>query len=282
MPVKTITNPLQAFTSGATWGTLSGDNEMTQIVANLLNGAGTTLYTGDVVAIDVTGTQAILPPGAGDLRVIGVVGGTYQDASYYPPGSANINIRPLGDGFTPPQLSAVTTASMGFTNGSGTVTYAGAAAGDLGKQLYPAYSSGNNPNPQVYTITAVSAGVNYTVTPTFNGTTGTFVTQLQLAPSAIGPGWGPSSIYPVGIQVPVVQQGYGRINVAGASTTVAGGALSSTTAGSTTFVAAGAATAAQNGTFIAVPLEAYAARDLTLTNSGIAGHETVRAWICKY
>ena len=84
MAQKQIMNPLQAWTSGATWGTLSGDNEMTQTAAHLLNGTGVTLYTGDVVCIDVTGTQAVLSATAGDLRTIGAVGVVENDASYYP------------------------------------------------------------------------------------------------------------------------------------------------------------------------------------------------------
>jgi hypothetical protein len=280
--MKQITNPLQAWTSGATWSTLSGDNEMTQVVANLLNGSGTTLYTGDVVAIDVTGTQAILPPGAGDMRTIGAVGGTYQDGSYYPTGSTTINIRTTGGGFVPPELAANVVASMGFTNASGTVTYSSAAATDLGMQLQPPYNSSTNANPQVYTITAVTVGTGYTVTPTFNGTTGSFLTQKILIPSAIGPGWGPASVYPIGVEVPVIIGGFGRVNVSGAAGTVAGGGLVAATSGSTTFTAAGGFLAAGIGTGIAVALEAYAARDLSLTNAGTAGHESIRAWIVKF
>jgi hypothetical protein len=280
---KQIMNPLQAFTAGATWGTLSGDNEMTQSVAHLLNGSSATLYTGDIVAIDVTGTQAVLPPGAGDLRVVGTVGGTEIDGSYYPAGSTNINIRTAGGGFVPPELSPSVTANMGFTNASGTVTYAGAAATDLGKTLFPAYSSSNNANPQVYTITAVTVSTGYTVTPTFNGTTGTFSTVMANAPSNIGPGWGPASAYPIGVQVPVVVGGFGRVNINAVAATVAGDAIAGTSAspvGART--AAGATVAGQTGSFIAVTLEAYAARDVSLTSAGIAGHDSVRAWIAKF
>lgn len=284
MAQKQIMNPLQAWTSGATWGTLSGDNEMTQNVAHLLNGSGVTLYTGDIVAIDVTGTQAILPPGAADLRVIGTVGGVEQDGSYYPTGSSNINIRPSGGGFVPPELSPTTTASMGFTGASGTVTYTGAAATDLGKQLLVPYNSSTNANPQVYTITAVTVGTGYTVAPTFNGTTGTFnLVTLQNAPSNIGPGWGPASVYPVGVQVPVNIGGFGRVNINAVAASVAGDAIAGTSGspvGART--AAGATTAGQTGSFIAVTLEAYAARDTSLTTAGIAGHDSVRAWIAKF
>lgn len=284
MPTKQITNPLQAWTAGASWGTLSGDNEMTQVVAHLLNGSGVTLYTGDVVCLDVTGTQAVLSASAGDLRTIGAVGGVEQDASYYPAGSSNINVRTAGGGFTPPELSPVITASVGFTNGSGAATYAGAVATDLGKQLLVPYNATNNATPQAYTITAVNPGVGYTVSPNFNGTTGTFTNvTIQNAPANIGPGWGPASIYPVGVQVPVNIGGFGRVNVAGATTAVAGGALAVVSAGVTTaFTAAGAIVAGGIGGSIAVPLEAYAARDLSLTNAGIAGHETVRALIVRF
>jgi hypothetical protein len=283
MAQKQIMNPLQAFTAGATWGNLSGDNEMTQSVAQLLNGSGVTLYTGDIVAIDVTGTQAILPPAAGDPRVIGTVGGANIDGSYYPTGSTNINIRTAGGGFTPAELSPSVTANMGLTNGSGTVTYASAAVTDVGKTLFPAYSSSNNANPQVYTITAVVANTSYTVTPTFNGTTGTFSTVMANAPSNIGPGWGPASAYPIGIELPVVIAGFGRVNINAVAATVASDLIAPTSGspvGART--AAGAAVAAGIGSFIAVTLEAYAARDVSLTSAGIAGHDSVRAWIAKF
>src|SRR5215472_5580784 len=280
MPIKTITNPLQAWTAGATWGTLSGDNEMTQQNANLLNGAAVTLYTGDIVAIDVTGTQAILPPSGADPRAIGTVGGTYQDGSYYPPGSSNINVRASGGGWVPPQSSATQAASMGFTNGSGTVTFTGAAATDIGKQIILGYNASTNPNPQVYTITAVTVGTSYTVSPTFNGTTGTYVATLQMQPQNLGPGWLPSASFPPGVQVPIVTYGFGRVNINAVAAVVASDLIAST-AGSPirARTAAGAATAAQIGGFIAVALEAYAARDTSLTAAGVPGHDSVRAYI---
>jgi hypothetical protein len=286
MPSKQITNPLQAFTAGATWATLSGDNEMTQTVANLLNGSGVTLYTGDIVCLDVTGTQAVLAASAGDPRIIGTVGATYNDGSYVPQsgGISNMTLRATGGGFVPPELSAVVGASMGFTGASGTtVTYSGAAAVDLGKQIIVPYNSSTNANPQVYTITAVTVGTSYTVTPGFNGTTGTYLAYLQNAPSAIGPGWGPASVYPIGVEVPIVMQGYGRVNINAVAAVVATDAISSTSGspvGART--AAGAAVAAQNGTFIAVTLEAYSARDTSLTTAGISGHDSVRAIISKF
>jgi len=283
MPVKSITNPLQAWTAGATWGTLSGDNEMTQSIANLLNGSSAILYTGDIVAIDVTGTQAVLPPATADPRVIGVVGGTYEDGSYYPAGSSNINIGPAGGSPQPPVLSPSVTASMGFTNGSGTVTYTGAAATDIGKQILTPYNATTNANPQIYTITAVSAGTSYTVSPTFNGTTGSFVVNLLLQPGAEGPGWPPSASFPPGIQVPVIIGGFGRVNINGVAATVASDLISSTSGSPVgTRTAAAGAAAAAIGTFIAVTLEAYAARNTALTTSGITGHDTVRAWITKF
>lgn len=284
MPTKQITNPLQAWTAGASWGTPSGDNEMTQNVAHLLNGSGTTLYTGDIVAIDVTGTQAILPPGAADLRVIGTVGGVEQDGSYYPTGSTNINLRPSGGAPAPAELSPAVVATMGFTGSSGTVTYTGAVATDLGKQILVPYNATTNTNPQVYTITAVAVGTGYTVTPTFNGTTGSFPgTTLQNAPTNLGPGWGPASVYPVGIEVPVNIGGFGRVNINAVAAVVAGDAIASTSAspvGART--AAGSTTAGQTGSFIAVTLEAYAARDVSLTAAGITGHDSVRAYIAKF
>lgn len=282
MTNKQISNPGQAFTAGATWGTLSGDNEMTQEVAHLLNGTGQTLYTGDIVCMDATGTQAILSTSAGDPTQIGTVGGAEQWGSYYPVGSSAINVGTIGGQAVPNLLSPNVVANMGFTNGSATVTYAGAAATDLGKQLLPAYNSTTNANPQVLTIIAVSAGVNYTVSANFNGTTGTFSTLLQSPPSSIGPGWLPTSIAP-GEQVPVVKSGLGRVNINAVAATVAKDFIS---VGNASVVGArtanGAAVAGQIGQFIAVALEAYAARDTTLTGLGIAGHDSVRAIIGKF
>lgn len=284
MPTKQITNPLQAWTSGATWGTPSGDNEMTQNVAHLLNGSGVTLYTGDIVAIDVTGTQAILPAVAGDPRAIGTVGGVEQDGSYYPAGSTNINLRPSGGAPSPAELSPAVIATMGFTGASATVTYTGAAATDLGKQILVPYNATTNTNPQVYTITAVTVGTGYTVTPNFNGTTGSFPgTTLQNAPTNLGPGWGPASVYPVGIEVPVNIGGFGRVNINAVAAVVASDLIASTSGsvvGART--AAGGAVAAGIGSYIAVTLEAYAARDVSLTTAGITGHDTVRAYIVKF
>ena len=279
---KLITNPGQAFTAGATWGTLSGDDEMTQDVVHLLNGTGTTLYTGDIVCLDVTGTQAILSASAGDPAQIGTVGGAEQWGSYYPVGSSNINLATIGGGPVPNLLAPNVVANMGYTNGSPTVTYASAAAVDLGKQLIPAYNSSTDPTPQVLTITAVNVGVGYTVNANFNGTTGTFSTLLQLAPSAIGPGWLPTSIAP-GAQCPIVRAGFGRVNINAVAATVAKDFIS---VGNATVVGArtanGAAVAGQIGQFIAVTLEAYAARDTTLTGLGIAGHDSVRARIGNF
>lgn len=284
MSQKQIMNPLQAWTAGATWSNPSGDNEMTQTVAHLLNGSGVTLYTGDIVAIDVTGTQAVLPAVAGDPRAIGTVGGVEQDGSYYPVGSANINIRPSGGGFTPPELSPAIIATLGFTGASGTVTYAGAAVTDIGKQILVPYNATTNTTPQVYTITAVVANTSYTVTPVFNGTTGSFtLCTIQNAPTNIGPGWGPASVYPVGIQVPVNTGGFGRVNINAVAASVASDLIASTSGsvvGART--AAGAAVAGQTGSFIAVTLEAYAARDVSLTSAGIVGHDSVRALISKF
>jgi len=283
MPTKTITNPLQAWTGGATWGTLSGDNEMTQTVANLLNGTTTTLYTGDIVALDPTGTQAIFPPGAADPRVIGVVGGTYQDGSYYAPGSTSINLRGTGGDTVPPVLSPTITASMGFTGSSGTVTYTGASAQDVGKQLQVPYNATTNANPQIYTITAVTANTSYTVSPTFNGTTGTYVATVLPPVSNLGPGWVSSSQYPPGIQVPVVIGGFGRVNINGVAGVVATDFIAGTAgSGSGARTAASGGAAGAIGTFIAVTLEAYASRDTSLTTAGIAGHDTVRAIIAKF
>lgn len=282
MTNKQISNPNQAYTAGATWGTLSGDNEMTQEVSHLINGTGVTLYTGDIVCLDVTGTQAVLSGSAGDPRVVGTVGGAEQWGSYYPAGSSNINLSTASGGPVPALLAPNVIANMGWTGASPTVTYAGAAAADLGKQLIPAYNSANDPTPLVYTIIAVNPGVSYTVNQNFNGTTGTFSTLLNLQPSSIGPGYQPLSINP-GSQCPIVKQGFGRVNINAVAATVATDAIQATNAsvvGART--ANGSLVAGQIGQSIATTLEAYAARDTSLTALGIAGHDSVRALIGKF
>lgn len=282
MVSKQLMNPLQAWTSGATWGTPSGDNEMTQEVAHLLNDTGITLYTGDIVCVDVTGTKCELSANAADPRVIGVVGGVEIGGSA---GSTNTNFFTQSGGAQPTELAASVTANMGFTNGSATVTYASAAAVDLGKQLFPAYNSSTNATPAVYTIIAVSVGTGYTVSATFSGTTGTFSTQMGNAPGSLGPGWGPDSAFPVGVQVPILTRGVGRININGVAGAVAQGLISTgngTVIGVQT-LASTPPTVGQIGTFIGVLLEAYAARDTNLnTVAGISGHDSCRALIAKF
>ena len=54
---KQIGNPGQAFSLGATWGTPSVDNAMTTEICDLINNTGVTLYTGDIVCLDPTGTM---------------------------------------------------------------------------------------------------------------------------------------------------------------------------------------------------------------------------------
>lgn len=269
---KQITNPAQAWTAGATWGNTAADDEMTQVVANLQNNTGVVLYTGDIVCLDATGKLANLPGSTGDSRVIGTVGGGY-----------NIDNTTLSGNYAPFNLQASVAANMGFTNGSATVTFAGAAAVDLGDILFPAFNATTNANPQALTIIAVNPGVGYTVNANFSGTTGTFSTLKQSPPSSIGPGFVPISVYPVGTQVPIVQQGWGRVNVNAQAATVAGDFLEPTNASVVgTRVAQGAATAAQIGQFIAVALQAYAARDTSLTALGITGHDSITAIIGKF
>ena len=289
---KQIANPSQAFSMGASWGTPSVDNSMTSEIAPLINGSGQILYTGDIVALDVTGTQAVLTSTGNLVNVIGTVGASTELGTYtgsLPATASGIGMITGSGSEFPQTISPVITAAMGFTNGSATVTYTGAVAAALGKQILTPYNASTNATPQIFTVTAVNPGTGYTVNANFTGTTGTFTVQLANGPQSLGPGWsnapgwtGSSAFWP-GAPVPVVIRGYGRVNVNGVSTVAASDGLGGTNASvvGTRFAYAGTGYASAGGLIIAVALEAYAARDTTLTGLGIAGHDSVRAIIGK-
>lgn len=298
---KQIGNPAGAFAIGGTYGTPPVDNAMTTEIAPLINGTGLVLFTGDIVALDATGTQAILAAGAADTTMIGAVGssiemGLYPATASFPVQDAGINMGTT-DGTAQPQVDFPwVSATMGFTNGSATITYAGAAATDLGKYIYTPYNSSTNANPQVFQVTAVSVGVNYTGTvvagagTTFSGTTGSFIVQLGRDLVTKGPGWSPApgwsstSIFPPNVTVPVIVRGFGRVNINGVAGVVRGDYFAATAASSVIAArtAAAGGLAASIGTFLGVSLEAYAARDTTLSGLGYAGHDSVRAYIGKF
>lgn len=275
--MQTIGNPSQAFTAGATWGNPAIDNQMTAQVANLLNNTGVVLYIGDVVCLDVTGTQAVLAASANDPSVIGVVGG-YNAGDYTPAGASPLSIGVIGTAPNPFELSANRSDSLvTLTNGSPTVLDAAAVASDLGKTLVAPSGTGS----AQFTIIAVTPGTGFTISSNYLGTTGAaYTVQVNQSPSGLGPGWSPNSFAP-GVEVPVVVFGFARINVNGLTTVTAKGGVFSTANASVipTYTVLGSEVATQGGTIIAVPLEAYAARDTTLTSLGIAGHDTIRALI---
>lgn len=288
---KQIGNAGQAFALGGTWGNPSVDNAMTSEISPVINGTGVTLYTSDIVCLDASGTQAVLAGGAADTTVIGCVGSALSQGSVT--GSApfadnQITMTATAGSMQPFTDSANIIASMGFTNGSPTVTYASAVASDLGKTITTPYNASTNTTPQNLVITAVTVSTGYTVNANFTGTTGSFVVNMGNSPSQLGPGWMPpfnwtsASTFPPGTIVPVIIRGFGRVNINGVAATVKGDLIAVSGAnvvGART--AAGATVAAQTGTFIAVTLEAYAARDVSLTGLGIAGHDSVRAIIGK-
>ena len=311
---KQISNPNQSFALGASWGTPSVDNQMTTEICDLINGTGQPLFTGDIVALDATGTQAVLPATATLGCVIGCVGSTLEASSYpavesiaganvtntFPTivgstGGTGISSLTFDGNLAPFADYAWITAAMGFTNGSGTVTYAGAAAADVGKYIVTPYNSSTNANPQIFQVLTVSVGTSYTTAvvsgagTTFSGTTGTFTVNLGRDTVTKGPGWSNpvgwsnTSAFPPGLVVPVVVSGFGRVNVNGLSTVVAGSWLLGTNASVVgTVVLAGALVAGQIGLSIANALEAYAQRDTTIgTVLGITGHDSVRAIIGK-
>ena len=310
---KQISNPGQAYALGASY-MAPVDNQMTTELCDLINGTNGPLYTGDIVALDPTGTMAVTPATATLGNVIGTVGSALE-ASSYPAvesvaGSNVANTFPsivgstagtgismlTADGNVQPfQDYPWVVANMGFTNGSATVTYAGAAASDVGKYIITPYNSTNNTNPQILQVSAVTVGTSYTTTvvsgggTTFTGTTGTFLVNMGRDSVSKGPGWSNpvgwanTSAYPPGQVVPVVVSGFGRVNINGLSTGVAGSwALGTNGSSVATLVLAGALVAGQIGLSIASWLEPYAQRDTTIgAVLGITGHDSVRALIGK-
>jgi hypothetical protein len=278
MPIKMIGNPGQAFTSGATWANGANDDSVNTQFGYLINNTGLFLYTGDFVSLDVTGPNATLPTAASDLSFIGVVG---WPAQFDIPSTATPAASILsGAGYganNPITLSAYRTdIGTTWTNGSATVGDVAAVATDINKLISVPLTTGN----QLVTITAVTPGTGFTVSANYTGTTGTYTIQVFLAPSAIGPGVAPNSFGPNTV-APIVTQGFCRANCTGLTTFTAKSGIFTTAAGTVipTYVATGSVTAAQGLSNFAVPLEAYAARDVSLTTLGIAGHETVRAFI---
>lgn len=305
MSLKQIINGGQAFALGGSWGTPSVDNAGSSNVDYLINNSGQILYPGDIVCLDASGTQALLPTTATLGLVFGTVGNG-QILSAYPAvtniaGTDTTNVWPVqvsetpGNGISavigegagdlqPPTISPVSVVSMGFTNGSATVTNPAALATDMGQYILTPYNATTNPTPQMFQITAVTPGTGYTVRvvagggTTFTGTTGTFVVQMGIVRSQLGPGWWPATnwngvewCFPTNAVVPVITSGFGLVNVSGATAAAAGdliGGTDSSPAGS-----------AATGVGIASLLEPYAARNTNLTVLGITGHEPVRALI---
>jgi hypothetical protein len=228
MAEKQITNPGQAFALGATWGNPSVDNAMTSSTCDLINNTGSFLYTGDIVALDPTGTLAVLPTTATLNLAIGTVGSTLE-MSQYPaiesiagttaaaPGNVT-NTFPtivgstggVGIGFgasdgniQPDPVEAWLSLSLGFTNGSGAITSASAATVNplsVGLYVITPYNATTNITPQIFQITsnggsagawtAVGTSISGSATLTFTGTTGAFVCQVGRDTVLMGPGWG--------------------------------------------------------------------------------------------
>jgi hypothetical protein len=294
---KLISNPSQAYSLGGTWGTPSVDNSMTSDVCWLINGTGQILYTSDIVCLDLTGTQAILAAATPDQYAIGTVGSPLGMSTMTSTTDtvANVGFITTPGDNQPLMIAAPFVATLGFTNGSSTVTYGSASVNDIGKLIYTPYNASTNLNPQIFLITAATANTNYTVTgylggaATFGGTTGSFSCTVGYGPQNMlngfqNPiGWTSASAFAMNAIVPVVVRGYGRVNINGVAATVARDNIT-TASGSVigTRTASAGIVAAGIGMQIAVTLEAYAARDVTLTTAGTTGHDSVRAIIGKF
>jgi len=318
--IKQIANTNQSFALGATWGTPSVENTQTTTFVELINGTGTTLYTGDIVALDATGTQAVQLTTATLNNVIGTVGNANEFGAYpaveviaganvsntFPTivgstGGTGISALTVEGNVTPFADYPWISVAVGFTNGSGALTSSLVSASNpfiLGEYVITPYNASTNANPQIFQVTVAggSSGA-WTATgvvvagagTTFTGTTGTFTCILGRDQITKGPGWQApagwtnTSAFAPGLVVPVVTQGFGRVNINGLSTGVAGSfAIGTNASFVATLVLTGALTAAQTGFVIATWLEPYAQRDTTLnTTFGIAGHDSVRCIVAK-
>ena len=255
MVAKQISNPGNAFNAGGTWYAPI-DSGTSQNVVNLVNATGLTLYQGDIVCLDVTGTQAVLSTSAGDPTLFGVVGGETNM-----PGAGG----PIPGQLTPTRVDSVTTTATSSTIADTSIT-----AGDLGKAVQCAGIPGG-----YAVITSVTAGTSFSIAPVVASASGTVQAYITPQTSAVGPGWSglPFSVG-AGEIVPVVTNGWGYININGL-TTLTAKSLLTVSSGS---VVAQAGTIGTN-ILLGVSLEAYAARNTTLTSLGITGHDTVRGFI---
>jgi hypothetical protein len=319
MSRKQINNGGQAFALGATWGTPSVDNTMTSDFVQLINNTGLTLFTGDIVTLDPTGTMVNQATTATLSLGIGCVGSSQEFGAYTSVenvNSSNVsntfptivgstagtgigavatdgNVQP----FTNPAWNSVL---VGFTNGSSAATSAQVSTINpflVGSLIYTPFNAGTNANPQIFIITVAggsSGAWTATVTAapgsgfsnTFQGTTGSFTCQIGRDWDTKGPGWTPpigwstTSAFAPGAVVPIVTHGFARINVNGIATVNAGDLLTPTNNSFVaTRIAVSSAVAANIGNILAVALEAQTQKDTTLTSIGISGHDSIRCYI---
>lgn len=317
MTVKQIANPGQAGSLGASWGTPSVDTMPSEVV-QMINGTSQVLYTGDIVSLDYTGTQVILPATGNLTQVIGVVG--TGNASYpattttgtstvtsntfptevAPSAATGIWLFTGGGGFQPLVSEPNFIFTGILTTGSNTITsVSGLPAGVpiasmAGSTIITPYNATNNTTPQALTIIS---GSSTTLTLSGNVTlaAGSPWTVTNIAyvdgPQALGPGWVPASVNNWGLTsafvpaavVPIILRGYGRININGVSAVAQSDGIGATNAAvtGTRFAYASTGYANATGLIIGVALEAYAARDSYLSNNGVTGHDSIRAIIGK-
>src|SRR5215469_17758241 len=188
MPQKLISNDIGAWSAGATWQTNTPGNTSTQVVGMFVNGWTGTLYTGDVVICnvnDATCVQAVATATPGSIQVVGVVGGTTNQA-------ASGGAIPLQ---TPPTRFD---SGAGTTSASATVTDTAILAGDVGKGV-----SGPGIPAGAY-ILSVTAGTSFVMSANATAT-GTITVTVGPRQSSVGPGY---LAVPTGEVMPVVQLGW--------------------------------------------------------------------------
>lgn len=317
MTTPVIVNAGQAFSLGATYGTPPVQTMPSEVVS-MINLTGVTLFVGDIVALDYSGTDVILPATGSLTNVIGVVGNAntadYPANTYTGTSTTNTNTFPTeiaptsttgiwqvtgdgrGAGANVPTLSlggVITTASNTITSVTGLPS--GVVIGSLlGATLQTPYNATNNTTPQTLTIIAAT-GTTLTLSANVTlaaGSPWTVTTGIAIAStSAFGPGFqGPpsgfalTSTFEPNAVVPITRSGFARVNINGLTTIALGDGIGGTNAAvtGTRFAYASTGYASATGLIIATALEAYANRDSYLSNIvGITGHDTIRAIIGK-
>lgn len=198
MPIKFIGNPGGAWATGASWQTYTDPGE-SQIVADMLNVSGGTLYPGDVVILsDATGANVTTVATANSAKVIGTVGGltnqTYAGGAY-----------PATDLPWVYSTGTWNTGAANYVTDTNTITTARTGYGIYGPGI-PAGATITGNNSTAWTLSANVTANNNSATTYYMGP----------SVSAVGPGWANNTV------VPVVIGGWNYVTIGNNSANAAG------------------------------------------------------------